>query len=110
MRRYGVAFAPLMRGYSESISRVGGAVGILQKRPKITKEKLNYEKSKYDISGDAVGAGLLCVFARNASGADKTASGSEKTASDSRKGAIASTNSRHCVIRVQHGGRRPCSL
>jgi hypothetical protein len=38
MRRYGVAFAPRVRGYSETISRAGGAAGILQKRPKITKE------------------------------------------------------------------------
>jgi hypothetical protein len=38
MRRYGVAFAPRVRGYSESISRAGGAAGILQERPKTKKE------------------------------------------------------------------------
>jgi hypothetical protein len=45
MRRYGVAFAPRMRGYSESISRVGGAAGILQKRPK-NERKLNMKSRK----------------------------------------------------------------
>jgi hypothetical protein len=38
MRRYGVAFAPRVRGYFESISRAGGAAGILQERPKTLKE------------------------------------------------------------------------
>jgi hypothetical protein len=38
MRRYGAAFAPRVRGYSESVSRVGGAAGINQERPKTMKE------------------------------------------------------------------------
>jgi len=40
MKRYGVAFAPRVRGYSElrKLSRAGGAAGILQGRPKTMKE------------------------------------------------------------------------
>jgi len=45
MRRYGVAFAPQVRGYSENIfarhggqAGAGGAAGILQERPKTLKE------------------------------------------------------------------------
>jgi hypothetical protein len=34
MRRDGTTFVPRVRGSSESISRVGGAAGILQERPK----------------------------------------------------------------------------
>jgi hypothetical protein len=34
MKRDGTTFVPRVRGSSESISRVGGAAGILQKRPK----------------------------------------------------------------------------
>jgi hypothetical protein len=46
MKRYGVAFTPRVRGYSENISpatagkpEAGDASGTLQERPKTTKEK-----------------------------------------------------------------------
>jgi hypothetical protein len=38
MRRDGTTFVPRVRGSSESISRVGGAAGINQERPKTMKE------------------------------------------------------------------------
>jgi hypothetical protein len=38
MRRDGTAFLPRVRGSSESISRAGGAAGIIQERPKTIEE------------------------------------------------------------------------
>jgi hypothetical protein len=38
MRRDGTTFLPRVRGSSESISRAGGAAGIIQERPKTIKE------------------------------------------------------------------------
>jgi hypothetical protein len=58
MRRYGVAFAPRVRGYSENISRAGGAAGILQERPKTMKEN-EIMKSRKIIFATVVSA-LVC--------------------------------------------------
>jgi hypothetical protein len=58
MRRDGTAFVPRVRGSSESISRVGGATGINQERPKTMKEN-ELMKSRKIIFGTVLSA-LVC--------------------------------------------------
>jgi hypothetical protein len=63
IRRHGTTFVPRVRGSSESISRVGGAAGILQERPKTMKENeiMKSQKIMLTVLSALVCFGLMPV-------------------------------------------------